>query len=108
MAKNPMQPITRRKDGTIAFKPNKIVEHLLDHGGIDLNHLSGLTFPQDDWVQFAQLIGYSVSGFHELSYVPDTAAAAASQAARETLSLASHSVGCRDNGCNIHSGVEEE
>lgn len=64
--RNPIQPI---EDGR--FKTNKIVEHLLDNGGIDMNDLAILSFTQDDRVQFAQLIGYSVSGFSTLSYVDD-------------------------------------
>jgi len=62
----PIQPII---DGR--FKENKIVRHLLDHGGIDLNKIAMLNFPQEDTEQFAQLIGYSVGGFGSLSYVTD-------------------------------------
>lgn len=69
MAKHPMQKIHIAKDGVARFVPNPIVEYLLDKGPFDLNHL----FVQDgfskaDWEQFAQLIGYSVSGWRDLSY----------------------------------------
>jgi len=30
-----------------------------------------MNFPDDDRMQFAQLIGYSVGGYEELSYVSD-------------------------------------
>lgn len=68
---NPIQPIEKDPSGTYRFKANAIVRYLLDHGGIDLNHLASLPSSQDDQEQFAQLIGYSLSGFSELSYVSD-------------------------------------
>ncbi|MNR31726.1 hypothetical protein D3C85_1492550 [compost metagenome] len=61
------------------FKENAIVRHLLDNGGIDLNQLARLDFSREDREQFAQLIGYSLSGFGELGYVRDTTYAAAQQ-----------------------------
>lgn len=67
--KHPIQPLGDDGKGVIRFKPNKIVQHLLDHGGIDMNQLALIDFPQEDREQFAQLIGYSLSGFSELSYV---------------------------------------
>ena len=68
MEKNPTQPIYKAKDGVIRFKINKIVRLLLDVGPIDMNKLACMDFSNDDRMQFAQLIGYSVSGFGELSY----------------------------------------
>ena len=50
---NPMQPIGLDEHGTARFKKNAIVRLLLD------------THPNLE--QFYQLIGYSVSGFGELS-----------------------------------------
>lgn len=101
--RNPMQPFVRDKHGTVRFKRNAIVEHLLDHGGIGLNELADGDFSQDDWEQFSQLIGYSLCGFHELSHVSDATAAEASRAAKEQGFEAG---GCRDDGCEIHCGVE--
>lgn len=71
--KHPMQRIVRAKDGVIRFQSNAIVRYLLDSGPFDLNHLATLgdLFDRDDWEQFAQLIGYSVSGAAELDYVSD-------------------------------------
>lgn len=67
--KHPMQKIV---DGR--FVKNAIVEYLLDNGGIDLNQLAVLPFDDEDREQFAQLIGYSVSGYGSLSYVSDESA----------------------------------
>ena len=63
------------------FRPNAIVEYLLDRGPFDMNSLGIYGFPREDREQFAQLIGYSVSGFCELSYVSDEAAEAATKLA---------------------------
>lgn len=68
---HPVQPVEDDGCDVVRFKENKIVRHLLDNGGIDLNQIARLDFPREDHVQFAQLIGYSVSGFGELSYVSD-------------------------------------
>lgn len=69
----PQQPVILASDGRIRFKPNAIVQHLLDCGGLDMNHLACQDFSDEDRQQFAQLIGYSVSGYSELSYVSDEA-----------------------------------
>lgn len=109
MPKNPMQPFVR--DGkTVRFKANRIVAYLLDSGRsgrkVNLNDLAMMPFSQDDRTQFAQLIGYSLIGFHELSYVSDIAAKNATQAAR--IQFRDSSIdGCRDRGCVIHCGVDE-
>lgn len=66
---HPMQPLIPDERGMIRFKANAIVRHLLDHGGIDLNALARMDFSTEDREQFAQLIGYSLNGFGELSYV---------------------------------------
>lgn len=71
-AKHPQQPIIE-VEGIIRFKENKIVSYLLDNGGIDMNKLAILPFSKEDRIQFAQLIGYSVSGFSNLSYVSNKA-----------------------------------
>lgn len=69
--RHPIQPIVKDPRGVVRFKPNKIVQYLLDHGGINMNDIAILEFPRADQVQFAQLIGYSVSGFGDLPYVTD-------------------------------------
>lgn len=75
--KHPRQPIGWAGD-VIRFKENKIISWMLNMGGegkkFNLNdivlkyHLG--EFNQEDLVQLDQLIGYSVSGFGDLSYVP--------------------------------------
>jgi len=71
----PMQPIVVAADGMIRFRENKLVRWLLDAGGLDMNDLARFAIeadvPQRDREQFAQLIGYSISGYSELSYVSD-------------------------------------
>lgn len=75
--KNPIQPIVKDKLGVLRFKPNAIVEHLLkvarDAGVCDMNKLAFLDFSADDRQQFAQLVGYSLSGYSELGYVDSDA-----------------------------------
>lgn len=74
MSRHPIQPTEVDAHGTVRFKQNAIVRRLLDFSsthGLDLNRLAAETFDQDDRVQFAQLIGYSVSGFGDLGYVDD-------------------------------------
>lgn len=69
-------------------------------GRLDLNALAMMKFPQEDREQFAQLMGYSICGYHELSYVSDESAAEASLAAKKVAPSAG---GCRDKGC-FHGG----
>lgn len=76
---HPIQPLGDDGDGTVRFKENPIVRYLLDNGGIDLNAIARRGFAKEDQQQFAQLIGYSLSGYSELSYVTDEAYSAASR-----------------------------
>ncbi len=83
----PMQPLCRR-GGVIRFKENAIVRYLLGTAhaaGVDFNTIALLGFSDEDRQQFAQLIGYSVSGYGDLfSDQPEVVAAAdAAQAAFE-------------------------
>ena len=71
-ALHPPQPLTRAKDGVVRFKANAIVRFLLDAGPFDMNQLALMPFSDEDRSQFAQLIGYSLGGFGDLSYVTDT------------------------------------
>lgn len=113
--RNPMQPIVADDGGIVRFKANEVVQHLLAEASAgrkcDLNSLAYAAaekgFSQADMEQFAQLIGYSIVGFHELSYVSDGTARAASRAVVRAFG---HAVerGCRAAklGCPIHSGVK--
>ena len=72
MVTHPMQPLVKGSDGIVRFKENKVVRFLLDKGkmhGVDMNTLAIMPFDQDDREQFLQLIGYSLSGFEEMSSV---------------------------------------
>lgn len=69
--KHPIQPTETDEHGTVRFKGNAIVRFLLDSGPFNLNDIAVKGFSQEDQEQFAQLIGYSVSGFGDLSYVSD-------------------------------------
>ena len=111
----PMQPIAKDDRGVLRFRENTIISLLLDRdsergqvypdfparsdGG--LNWIAVQNSSQEDREQFAQLIGYSISGYHELSYVSDASAAMASAHARAIMPGAG---GCRDTGCSFHGG----
>ena len=87
--KHPIQPVAKDEHGVLRFKQNTIVSFLVDwcagqnraagyqllktpnDKAPDLNTLARMNFPREDWVQLAQLLGYSVSGFGDLSYVTD-------------------------------------
>jgi len=73
MSKHPMQKVARDDQGNVRFTANAIVRYLLDAGPFDMNHLARQGFDREDREQFAQLIGYSISGFDELWYVSDKA-----------------------------------
>jgi hypothetical protein len=65
-----MQPVVL-VDDVIRFQENKLVRALLDWAtprGFGMNELALVDAHQGDHEQFAQLIGYSVSGFGSLSY----------------------------------------
>jgi hypothetical protein len=65
----PMQPIVVGPDGVTRFRRNALVDYLLANGGIDMNRLAVLpNISREDRAQFAQLIGYSVGGYCDLSY----------------------------------------
>lgn len=65
--KHPIQPLRLDDHGVLRFKQNAIVRYLLDCGTTDLNKIACIPFSREDRVQFAQLIGYSLSGFSELA-----------------------------------------
>lgn len=83
--KQPIQPLITDQHGTLRFKENAIVRYLLDNGGVNLNDLARIEFSQDDRMQFAQLIGYSLSGFADLSYVDDATFEAATAMAEQGM-----------------------
>lgn len=69
---HPIQPVGLDEHGVARFKRNPIVVKLMEHGrktGCDLNDIAGMGFSNEDFSHFDQLIGYSVSGYGDLSYV---------------------------------------
>lgn len=66
---HPSQPIAPDEKGNERFVSNAIVKFLLERGAFTINDLEELPFSRKDWVQFAQLIGYSLNGFTTLPYV---------------------------------------
>lgn len=74
MSKHPMQKIVKDIYGIPRFVENKIVSKLLDVArevGVDMNNIASWDVDREDRQQFAQLIGYSVSGFSSLNYADD-------------------------------------
>ena len=70
--KHPVQPVYFDEHGVVRFKENPIVRYLLDAGPFDMNSIAMLPgIDANDREQFAQLIGYSVSGAGDLSYFSD-------------------------------------
>jgi len=78
-----MQPLIRDDKGVIRFKANAIVRYLLERGPFDMTHLLLQEFSDEDRMQFAQLIGYSLSGYAELEYVSDESYEAAESLANQ-------------------------
>ena len=78
-----MQPLIRDEHGVIRFKANRIIARLFDVDVLDLNRIMTWDVPDEDRMQLAQLLGYSVGGYGELSYVTDESYEAAEKAAEE-------------------------
>ena len=88
--KHPQQPIGTAEDGVVRFKGNSIIEDLFRTRALDLNKIgarvdAGL-FPVEDYVQLTQLLGYSVSGWGDLSTSPPEMVAAADKEAERIRS----------------------
>ena len=75
--KMPIQPIKQDENGVLRFVENSIVRRLLDDGQFEMNQIAAWDATNEEREQFAQLIGYSVSGFGDLSYVSDETYSAA-------------------------------
>ena len=77
---HPDQPLVFDSQGTVRFRENKLVSHLVDWAGprgMGLNelvaHAREHDLADDEYAQLAQLIGYSVSGWGTLSFASDEA-----------------------------------
>ncbi len=85
--KHPMQRVIA-VNGVHRFEENAIVSHLLEFAskhGCDMNTLACMEFSDEDSMQFAQLIGYSVSGYGDLSYVSNKSYYRAAKASKKLL-----------------------
>ncbi len=73
--KHSMQPVVWDGKGVIRFQENPIVRFILDNGPHDMNTIARASAEQRwtraDHSHFAQLTGYSVSGWSGLGYVSD-------------------------------------
>lgn len=65
----PIQPIKEDSEGIKRFVANSIVVKLLETSNLDMNQIATMGFSIEEQEQFAQLIGYSLSGYSELHYV---------------------------------------
>lgn len=82
--KNPIQPLEKDHLGTMRFKANAIVRRMVDEGDCVMNKIAFWhNISADDRQQFAQLIGYSLTGYGELSYVDDHAYDVAERLSRQ-------------------------
>lgn len=68
-AHHPMQPLEVDNEGVIRFKRNAIIDRLFNERIISLNTIAMWDVPTEDREQFWQLLGYSVSGYGDLSFV---------------------------------------
>ena len=99
--KMPLQPIRNGR-----FVPNKIVRMLLDTGTVDLNKIACMNFTREEQEQFAQLIGYSLGGFSELSYVSDETYEAAEKASKGVNELEARNAVLRETLEEIRRGLK--
>lgn len=81
--RHPQQPVANDGTGVWRFKANKIIRYLCDSGKLNLNEIAIMPFPAEDRMQIAQLLGYSVSGYGDLSYVTDESYDAAHASIRD-------------------------
>jgi len=81
--KHPNQPIGFSEDGLLRFKENAIVSWLVGEHG--LNDIARREWPDGDYTQLMQLIGYSVGGYGSLSTSPPETVAAADAIADRLL-----------------------
>jgi hypothetical protein len=82
-----LRPLVIANDGMVRFKPNAACRWLIDEGGRRglgfMNSLATVEMSAEDRMEFAQLIGYSVGGYSELSYVTDESSEAAEREAEK-------------------------
>lgn len=84
---HPIQPLIIDEQGIRRFKRNLVVNRLYEWAagkGMGMNEMAKWQdIPKEEFQQFAQLIGYSLGGYGELSYVTDEAYEAALKNAKD-------------------------
>lgn len=88
--KLPQQPLYMTNSGIARFVKNSIVDDLLDFAtrrGFGMNEIACREYTPEERMQFAQLIGYSLGGYGDLSYTTDESYNEAVQSC-EQLSMA--------------------
>ena len=101
---NTIMPIQPIKAGR--FVPNRIVDKLLEVAPIDLNDIALMDFTRQEHMQFAQLIGYSLSGFSDLSYVDDETFEAACHMASGATEEQARTGALRDQLKHVREGLK--
>ncbi len=102
----PIQPLALDEHGVLRFVENRIVSMLLDtHSTVDLNKIACMEFTQQERTQFAQLIGYSLSGLGELSYVDDETWHAAESMGNGSNELEARNEALRDVIRSVREGL---
>lgn len=97
----PIQPI---KDNR--FVQNRIVNAILEVSQLDLNDIAGMDFTEQERMQFAQLIGYSLGGFSGLSYVNNVTYHAACEMASGATEEQSRTKALRNHIMDICEGLK--
>lgn len=84
--KLPIQPVYKDNHGVHRFKENRIVGDVLEHSTLDLNKIAMRDYTNEERMQFAQLIGYSLGGYADLSYASDDSCEIADKMIYEEIS----------------------
>ena len=82
---NEMQSVIMTEDGKLRFRENQIISFLVElafENGFSLSKIAAMDFSDEDRMQLAQLMGYSVAGYGMLSYVSDESYAKALEMAK--------------------------
>lgn len=68
MPAQPRQSIILDEYGIMRFQENSIIAWLWKSGKLNMNEIASKDFSDADRRQLAQLLGYSVGGYQDLSY----------------------------------------
>jgi hypothetical protein len=109
---HPMQPVGLDADGIARFKANAIVRFLLEKSPTNIQELSCIPWPDGDFTHLMQLLGYSVSGYGDLSTSPASIVAAADAVVDDEvrsqggdLTFAELLLACANVGVDLNCGA---